>query len=97
MVQFDAASFTMLGLFPLSSPSMRHRGGVLVRRRALLALRRRNTSGRCWWAARSTALMGSSKGGMVYAYVQAQNVRGLDMDRSDDDPLYPTGPPRVVR
>ena len=36
------------------------------------------------------------EGGMVYAYVQ-QNVRGLDMDRSDDDPLYPTGPPRVVR
>ena len=34
--------------------------------------------------------------GMVYAYVQ-QNVRGLAMDRSDDDPLYPTGPPRVVR
>ena len=33
---------------------------------------------------------------MVYAYVQ-ENVRGLDMDRSDDDPLYPTGPPRVVR
>ena len=29
-------------------------------------------------------------------YVQ-ENVRGLDMDRSDDDPLYPTGPPRVVR
>ena len=21
----------------------------------------------------------------------------MDMDRSDDDPLYPTGPPRVVR
>ena len=36
------------------------------------------------------------EGGMVYAYVQ-QNVRGLAMDRSDDDPLYPTGPPRVVR
>ena len=35
------------------------------------------------------------EGGMVYAYVQ-ENVRGLDMDRSDD-PLYPTGPPRVVR
>ena len=34
--------------------------------------------------------------GMVYVYVQ-ENVRGLDMDRSDDDPLYPTGPPRVVR
>ena len=34
--------------------------------------------------------------GMVYAYVQG-NVRGLDMDRSDDDPDYPTGPPRVVR
>ena len=34
--------------------------------------------------------------GMVYAYIQ-ENVRGLDMDRSDDDPLYPTGPPRVVR
>ena len=33
---------------------------------------------------------------MVYAYVQ-ENVRGLDMDRSDDDPDYPTGPPRVVR
>ena len=33
---------------------------------------------------------------MVYAYVQ-QNVRGLDMDRSDDDPSYPSGPPRVVR
>ena len=32
----------------------------------------------------------------MYAYVQ-QNVRGLDMDRYDDDPLYPTGPPRVVR
>ena len=29
-------------------------------------------------------------------YVQ-QNVRGLDMDRYDDDPSYPTGPPRVVR
>ena len=26
-----------------------------------------------------------------------ENVRGLDMDRYDDDPLYPTGPPRVVR
>ena len=34
--------------------------------------------------------------GMVYVYVQ-ENVRGLDMDRHDDDPLYPTGPPRVVR
>ena len=34
--------------------------------------------------------------GMVYAYVQ-ENVRGLDMDRSDDDPLYPSAPPRVVR
>ena len=34
--------------------------------------------------------------GMVYAYVQ-ENVRGLDMDRYDDDPDYPTGPPRVVR
>ena len=34
--------------------------------------------------------------GMVYAYVQ-ENVRGLDMDRADDDPDYPTGPPRVVR
>ena len=34
--------------------------------------------------------------GMVYVYVQ-ENVRGLDMDRYDDDPLYPTGPPRVVR
>ena len=33
---------------------------------------------------------------MVYAYVQ-ENVRGLDMDRYDDDPDYPTGPPRVVR
>ena len=33
---------------------------------------------------------------MVYAYVQ-ENVRGLDMDRADDDPDYPTGPPRVVR
>ena len=33
---------------------------------------------------------------MVYAYVQ-ENVRGLDMDRHDDDPDYPTGPPRVVR
>ena len=33
---------------------------------------------------------------MVYVYVQ-ENVRGLDMDRADDDPLYPTGPPRVVR
>ena len=33
---------------------------------------------------------------MVYAYVQ-ENVRGLDMDRYDDDPNYPTGPPRVVR
>ena len=33
---------------------------------------------------------------MVYVYVQ-ENVRGLDMDRYDDDPLYPTGPPRVVR
>ena len=32
----------------------------------------------------------------AYAYVQ-ENVRGLDMDRSDDDPLYPTAPPRVVR
>ena len=31
-----------------------------------------------------------------YAYIQ-ENVRGLDMDRYDDDPLYPTGPPRVVR
>ena len=30
------------------------------------------------------------------AYVQ-ENVRGLDMDRSDDDPNYPTAPPRVVR
>ena len=36
------------------------------------------------------------EGGMVYAYVQ-ENVRGLDMDRHDDDPDYPTGPPRVVR
>ena len=35
-------------------------------------------------------------GDMVYVYVQ-QNVRGLDMDRYDDDPSYPTGPPRVVR
>ena len=26
-----------------------------------------------------------------------ENVRGLDMDRSDDDPDYPTAPPRVVR
>ena len=34
--------------------------------------------------------------GMVYAYVQ-ENVRGLDMDRYDDDPNYPTAPPRVVR
>ena len=34
--------------------------------------------------------------GRVYVYVQ-ENVRGLDMDRYDDDPLYPTGPPRVVR
>ena len=34
--------------------------------------------------------------GMVYAYVQ-ENVRGLDMDRYDDDPDYPTAPPRVVR
>ena len=34
--------------------------------------------------------------GVVYVYVQ-ENVRGLDMDRYDDDPLYPTGPPRVVR
>ena len=34
--------------------------------------------------------------GMVYVYVQ-ENVRGLDMDRYDDDPLYPTAPPRVVR
>ena len=34
--------------------------------------------------------------GMVYVYVQ-ENVRGLDMDRHDDDPDYPTGPPRVVR
>ena len=34
--------------------------------------------------------------GMVYAYIQ-ENVRGVDMDRYDDDPLYPTGPPRVVR
>ena len=34
--------------------------------------------------------------GMVYVYVQ-ENVLGLDMDRHDDDPLYPTGPPRVVR
>ena len=34
--------------------------------------------------------------GMVYVYVQ-ENVRGLDMDRSDDDPLYPSAPPRVVR
>ena len=33
---------------------------------------------------------------MVYAYVQ-ENVRGLDMDRYDDDPSYPTAPPRVVR
>ena len=33
---------------------------------------------------------------MVYAYVQ-ENVRGLDMDRYEDDPDYPTGPPRVVR
>jgi hypothetical protein len=36
------------------------------------------------------------EGGVVYAYVQ-ENVRGLDMDRYDDDPLYPSGPPRVVR
>ena len=36
------------------------------------------------------------EGGMVYAYVQ-ENVLGLDMDRSDDDPLYPSAPPRVVR
>lgn len=34
--------------------------------------------------------------GMVYVYVQ-ENVRGLDMDRYDDDPNYPTAPPRVVR
>ena len=34
--------------------------------------------------------------GMVYVYIQ-ENVRGLAMDRSDDDPLYPTAPPRVVR
>ena len=34
--------------------------------------------------------------GMVYAYVQ-ENVRGLDMDRADDDPDYPSAPPRVVR
>ena len=34
--------------------------------------------------------------GMVYVYVQ-ENVRGLDMDRHDDDPDYPTAPPRVVR
>ena len=33
---------------------------------------------------------------MVYVYVQ-ENVRGLDMDRYDDDPNYPTAPPRVVR
>ncbi len=33
---------------------------------------------------------------MVYVYVQ-ENVRALDMDRYDDDPLYPTAPPRVVR
>ena len=36
------------------------------------------------------------EGGMVYAYVQ-ENVLGLDMDRYDDDPLYPTASPRVVR
>ena len=36
------------------------------------------------------------EGGVVYAYVQ-ENVRGLDMDRHDDDPNYPTAPPRVVR
>ena len=34
--------------------------------------------------------------GMVYVYVQ-ENMRGLDMDRYDDDPDYPTAPPRVVR
>ena len=34
--------------------------------------------------------------GMVYVYVH-ENVRGLDMDRYDDDPNYPTAPPRVVR
>ena len=33
---------------------------------------------------------------MVYAYIQ-ENVLGLSMDRYDDDPNYPTAPPRVVR
>ena len=36
------------------------------------------------------------EGGMVYAYIQ-ENVLGLSMDRYDDDPNYPTAPPRVVR
>lgn len=34
--------------------------------------------------------------GLIHVYVQ-ENVLGLAMDRYEDDPLFPTGPPRVVR
>ena len=89
----------LLGLFPLSSPS-RHAivaafscDGVHFSRFVDVAAAGDAGAGRTFHQPFDGLI---EEGGMVYVYVQ-ENVRGLDMDRHDDDPLYPTGPPRVVR
>ena len=95
----NAVAGYLLGLFPLSSPS-RHAivaafscDGVHFSRFVDVAAAGDAGAGRTFHQPFDGLI---EEGGMVYAYVQ-ENVRGLDMDRSDDDPLYPTGPPRVVR
>ena len=89
----------LLGLFPLSSPG-RHAivaafscDGVHFSKFLDITPAGDAGAGRTFHQPVDGVLV---ENGMVYAYVQ-QNVRGLAMDRSDDDPNYPTGPPRVVR
>ena len=89
----------MLGLFPLSSPG-RHAivasfscDGIHFSRFVDVAPAGDAGAGRTFHQPFDGLVV---EEGMVYAYVQ-ENVRGLDMDRSDDDPLYPSAPPRVVR
>ena len=95
----NAVAGYLLGLFPLSSPG-RHAivaafscDGVHFSRFVDVAAAGDAGAGRTFHQPVDGLVI---EKGMVYAYVQ-QNVRGLAMDRSDDDPLYPTGPPRVVR
>ena len=99
---FGAVNFVegyLLGLFPLSSPN-RHAivaafscDGVHFSKFLDVSNAGDAGAGRTFHQPVDGFI---EEGGVVYAYVQ-ENVRGLDMDRYDDDPLYPSGPPRVVR